>query len=138
MNNINSTKLLSFPELGDDRGQLVVIEGERTVPFIPKRIFYIYGSVKNVVRGCHANIKSHFVLFNVSGSCKVKVKDSFDNEKIYDLHEPNVAVYLPNLIWKEMYDFSSDSILLCLSNEYYCKDEYIRSFDEYIKYCNEQ
>ena len=82
-----------------------------------KRIFYIYGSDKDVVRGQHANRKSEFVLINVAGTSKVKVKDGKGNETVYSLNRPHTGIYLPKLLWKDMYDFSDDSVLLVLSSE---------------------
>ena len=66
-------RILDFPDLGDERGNLVVVEGGSAIPFEIKRIFYIYGSDNEVVRGCHANLRSEFVMINVSGTNKVKV-----------------------------------------------------------------
>ena len=71
----NNVKMLEFPQRGDERGHLVIVEGMKDVPFEIKRIFYIYGSDTDVVRGQHANKKSQFVLINVAGKSKVKVKD---------------------------------------------------------------
>jgi RimJ/RimL family protein N-acetyltransferase/dTDP-4-dehydrorhamnose 3,5-epimerase-like enzyme len=133
VNTINDVQMLEFPELGDERGHLVVIEGEKNIPFDIKRIFYIYGSDPNVIRGQHANRRSEFCLINVSGTSKVKVIDRSGNEKIINLDRPHIGVYLPTMIWKDMYDFSSDSVLLVLSNEYYDKDDYIRNYDDFIK-----
>jgi dTDP-4-dehydrorhamnose 3,5-epimerase-like enzyme len=128
----NKVQMIKFNQLGDDRGHLVVVEGEKDVPFDIKRIFYIYGSDTDVIRGQHANRKSEFVLINVSGTSKVKVDDG-KNEKIYNLDEPHLGIYLPKMIWKDMYDFSEDSVLLVLSNEKYDASEYIRDYDEYLK-----
>lgn len=132
---IEKNKLLSFKENGDDRGKLVIIEGYKDVPFDIKRIFYIYGSDKEVIRGKHANRKSEFVLINVSGSSKVKVYDG-KQESVFILDKPNTGIYLSNMIWKDMYDFSEDSILLVLSSEHYDPDEYIKNFDEFLKEVN--
>jgi hypothetical protein len=121
---------LRFSSLGDERGHLVVVEGEKDVPFEIKRIFYIYGSDSTVVRGKHANRKSEFVLINVAGSSKIKVTDGI-SEHIINLSKPMDGVYLPKMVWKEMYDFSPDSVLLVLSNMHYDSKEYIRDFDEY-------
>jgi len=132
MNTINDVKKLEFSELGDDRGHLVVVEGGKNIPFDIKRIFYIYGSDSDVVRGQHANRRSEFCLINVSGTSKVKVIDRNGNSKIFNLDRPHIGVYLPAMIWKDMYDFSSDSVLLVLSNEYYDKSEYIRNYDDFI------
>ena len=126
-------QLLEFSQKGDDRGHLVIVEGMQDIPFDIKRIFYIYDSAPDVVRGQHANMRSEFVLINVAGACKVKVKDGRGNEAVFSLKRPHTGIYLPRMIWKDMYDFSEDSILLCLSSEHYDPEEYIRSYDEFVK-----
>lgn len=133
MNNIEKVKMLEFPQNGDERGHLVIVEGEKDIPFAIKRAFYIYGSDKDVVRGQHANRKSEFVLINVAGKSKVKIKDGEGNEIIFCLNRPHTGLYIPTMVWKDMYDFSEDSVLLCLSSEHYDPTEYIRDYDEYVK-----
>ena len=111
MHNMNRVQMLDFPQHGDARGHLVIVEGAKDIPFEIKRAFYIYGSDADVVRGQHANRLSEFVLINVAGKSKVKVKDGTGNEAIYCLNRPHTGVYLPNMVWKEMYDFSPDSVV---------------------------
>ncbi|MBQ9281272.1 MAG: FdtA/QdtA family cupin domain-containing protein [Treponema sp.] len=94
-------KLLNFKDLGDERGKLVVIEGNQDIPFEIARAFYIYGSDSTVVRGQHANRNSEFVLVNVAGSSKVMITDGSKKE-IVELNKPMEAVYIPKMIWKEM------------------------------------
>ena len=127
-------KLLQFADFGDERGKLVVIEGDNLsgVPFDIKRVFYIYGSDRTVVRGQHANRNSEFVLVNVAGSSKVMITDG-EKKEIVELNQPMEAVYIPRMIWKEMYDFSPDSVLLVLTNTHYDSHEYIRNYEEYLK-----
>lgn len=134
----SGTEMLEFKELGDARGHLVVVEGEEDIPFEIKRIFYIYGSDANVVRGQHANKKSEFVLINVAGTSKVRVDDGRGNEAVFSLNRPHTGIYLPKLVWKDMYDFSKDSVLLCLASEHYDASEYIRDYDEFVKYVREE
>ena len=134
----DKVKMLEFPQRGDERGHLVVVEGEQDIPFDIKRIFYIYGSDAEVVRGQHANRKTEFVLINVAGQSKVKVKDGRGNEAVFSLNRPHTGIYLPKLVWKDMYDFSPDSVLLCLSSEHYDPNEYIRSYDEFVRIVNEE
>lgn len=129
-------QMLEFRQNGDERGHLVVVEGGKDIPFDIARIFYIYGSDTDVVRGQHANRKSEFVLINVAGSCKVKVLDGKGNEAIFVLNRPHTGIYLPTMVWKDMYDFSKDSVLLCLSSEHYDAQEYIRDYDEFLKIVN--
>ena len=132
MTNYQKVKLLDFPERGDERGQLVVVEGMLDIPFEIKRVFYIYGSDSEVVRGQHANRKSEFVLINVAGKSKVRVKDGIGNEAVFPLERPHTGIYLPSIVWKDMYDFSKDSVLLCLSSEHYDADEYIRDYQQFV------
>lgn len=124
-------KRLSFSESND--GGFVEVEGMKDIPFEIKRIFYIFGKGNvGTVRGRHSNRKSEFVLFNVKGQSKVKTIDENRKETVYELNEPNQAVYLPKMVWKEMYDFTEDSVLMVLTNEYYDAAEYIREFDDFV------
>lgn len=134
MNSINEkAKMLEFTQRGDDRGHLVIVEGGgQDIPFDIKRVFYIYGSDPDVVRGQHANKKSEFILINVAGTSKVKVLDGKGNETIFSLNRPHTGVYLPRMVWKDMYDFSDDSVLLCLASEHYDESEYIRDYNDFI------
>lgn len=137
--NVNAlAQMLDFSQKGDERGHLVIVEGKQDIPFEIKRIFYIYGSDPDVVRGRHANRNSEFVLINVAGSSKVRVLDGKGNEAIYSLNRPHTGVYLPKMVWKEMYDFSPDSVLLCLSSEHYDANEYIRDYDDFLRIMQDQ
>ena len=128
---VDDVKLIDLPSFEDNRGTLVCAESIDSIPFDIKRIFYIFGLNKDAVRGKHANRFSSFVFVCVSGSCKIKIKDSDSKEMVVELNKPNMALFLPALLWKEMFDFSSDSILLVLSDKYYDSSEYIIDFDEY-------
>ena len=124
--------ILQFADLGDERGNLVVIEGGKAIPFDIKRVFYIYESDSTVVRGQHANRESEFVLINVAGKSKVRITNGSE-EFIVELNKPMRGVYIPKMIWKDMYDFSSDSVLLVLASTHYDGSEYIRDYDEYFR-----
>ncbi len=121
---------LQFADLGDERGKLVVAEGEIDIPFPINRVFYIYGSDNEVVRGQHANRNSEFVLINVAGSSKVMITDG-ENKEVVTLSRPMEGLYIPKMVWKEMYDFSPDSVLLVLASTHYDGSEYIRDYEEY-------
>lgn len=129
-------KRLEFSQCGDESGRLVVVEGMKDIPFEIKRVFYIYGSDASIIRGQHANKRTEFVLINVSGQSKVRVKDRKGNEEVFLLDRPHTGIYLARLIWKEMYDFSPDSVLLCLASEHYDAEEYIRDYSAFIDYVN--
>lgn len=110
--------IIEFKDLGDERGRLVVIEGGQTIPFEIQRVFYIYGSDSTVVRGQHANKESEFVLINVVGKSKVRITDTHE-EFVVNLDRPMMGVYIPRMVWKDMYDFSADSVLLVLASTHY-------------------
>ena len=135
MNLRERCKVIEFGDLGDERGKLVVIEGNQDIPFEIKRVFYIYGSDDTVVRGKHANRESEFVLINVAGTSKVRITDG-NEEFVVELNRPMMGVYIPKMVWKDMYEFSSDSVLLVLASTHYDGKEYIRDYDEYIKEIN--
>jgi dTDP-4-dehydrorhamnose 3,5-epimerase-like enzyme len=124
--------VLHFGDLGDERGKLVVIEGAQAIPFDIKRVFYIYDSDSTVVRGQHANRESEFVLINVAGHSKVRITDGTE-ELVVSLDKPMMGVYIPKMIWKDMYEFSSDSVLLVLASTHYDGGEYIRDYDAYLE-----
>lgn len=129
--------ILQFSDLGDERGKLVVIEGAQAIPFKIKRVFYIYDSDATVVRGQHANRESEFVLINVAGKSKVRVTDGSE-EFVVELNKPMMGIYIPKMIWKDMFDFSNDSVLLVLASTHYDAAEYIRNFDDYLRIMKKQ
>lgn len=131
MEKILKSRMLDFVERGNTEGKLVAIESDSEIPFRIKRVFYIYESSQDVVRGKHANEKSEFVLICVKGSCKVKTIYNNDEEEIYELDTPFKGLYIPQRVWKEMYDFSDDAVLLVLSNECYDPEEYINDMSLY-------
>lgn len=124
--------IINFRDLGDERGKLVVIEGEETIPFKIQRVFYIYDSDNTVVRGQHANRESEFVLINVAGKSKIRITDGKEELSVL-LDRPMMGVYIPKMIWKDMYDFSEDSVLLVLASTHYNSNEYIRDYEEYLQ-----
>lgn len=134
MSAIDEVKWIEFNQIGDTRGYLVAVEGGDIAPFNIKRVFYIYGSERKIVRGRHANRNSQFVMISVVGTSKVRVDDGKGGQKVFELTKPHRGLYLPSMIWKDMYDFSDNSVLLVLASEHYDPKEYIRDYD---KFCEE-
>lgn len=129
---VEKCRLIEFPQKGDERGHLVIVEGNQDIPFEIKRVFYIYGSDRDVIRGRHANYNTEFVLVNVAGTSKVKVDDGVE-QRIFSLDRPHTGIFLPRMVWKDMYDFSEDSVLLVLASEHYDEKEYIRDYGKYLE-----
>lgn len=123
----------TFPPHGDDRGQLVAIEEMKDLPFDIKRVYYIYDTLTDVVRGHHAHKCLKQVLLCVHGSCKIHLDNGHETAEVL-LDKPNEGLYIENDMWREMYDFTPDAVLLVLASEYYDESDYIRNYDEFKKF----
>lgn len=131
-------RIFDFRDFGDERGKLYVIEGEgMDIPFDIKRVFYMYDSDSTVIRGQHANRETEFVLINVSGTSKVRIDNGIES-RIILLDRPGIGLYLSSMLWKDMYDFSANSVLLVLASRHYDPNEYIRNYDDYLRILNHQ
>ncbi len=125
----------SFLPHGDARGQLIAIEEFKDIPFDVKRVYYIYDTLEGVVRGHHAHKSLQQILICVHGSCKIKLDDGKEQEIVL-LDKPNEGLYVSNVMWREMFDFSPDAVLLVLASEYYDEADYIRNYDDFLAYVN--
>lgn len=123
-------KVYDLVDTGDDKGGLIPFERGMNVPFEVRRTFYIFNTRPGTSRGNHANRNSQFVLVVISGSCNVKIDNGIE-QSVVTLNRPNQALWLDKMVWKEMYDFSYNAILLVLSNEKYDENEYIRDYEDY-------
>ena len=128
-------QLIDFKYFGDKSSTLVALENQANCPFDIKRAFYIFDTKPGVARGAHANRNSEFCLIAINGSCKVKIDDG-KTQEIVKLNDPKTALYLDKMLWKEMYDFSYNAMLLVLTNTLYDESEYIRNYDEWLKEVN--
>ncbi|AYF43047.1 QdtA [Halobacteriovorax sp. BALOs_7] len=119
----------------DERGSLISIEVGNEIPFIVKRLYYIFNT-KNLPRGFHAHKNLEQMLICVSGSCDIKLDDGI-NSKVYKLNDPSKYLYINKPLWREIYNFSKDCCLIVLANELYDKNDYINSYEEYIQFLEE-
>lgn len=126
-------KTYSFVPHGDDRGQLVALEEYKDFPFAVKRVYYIYDTLEGVVRGHHAHKCLKQILICVHGSCKIHLDNGHETEEVL-LDKPTEGLYIENDMWREMYDFSPDAVLLVLASELYDESDYIRDYDEFKKF----
>lgn len=130
-------KKYKFSPHGDDRGQLVAIEEFKDIPFSVKRVYYIYDTKDGVRRGFHAHKKLEQILVCVHGSCKIHLDNGTETEEVL-LDKPYEGLYISNNMWREMYDFSEGAVLLVLASELYTEADYIRSYDEFLKFVGEE
>ena len=121
-----------FQQHGDDRGQLVALEEFKDIPFEIKRVYYMYDTGEGVHRGFHAHRSLEQILICIHGSCKVLL-DNGTEKKVISLEKPYEGLYIANDMWREMYDFSSDAVLLVLASDFYKEEDYIRDYDVFLK-----
>lgn len=129
-------KMFTFQCHGDERGNLVAVEEMKDIPFKVKRVYYMYDTLTNVVRGKHAHKALQQVLICVHGSCRVHLDDGVETKEVL-LDKPNVGLYISSAVWREMYDFSSDAVLMVLASKYYDEGDYIRDYESFKKYTKE-
>lgn len=121
-----------FQQHGDERGQLVALEEHKDIPFEIKRVYYMYDTGEGVSRGHHAHKSLEQILICIHGSCKILL-DNGEEKKIVSLEKPYEGLYIKNNIWREMYDFSPDAVLMVLASDYYKEEDYIRNYEEFLK-----
>ena len=122
-----NTTLIDFQKHGDDRGSLVSLEYEKNVPFKIKRVYYIFNTKENVRRGYHAHKKLKQLAICIKGSCKFLLDDGNEKKSVL-LDNPNQGLLIESFIWREMYDFSDDCVLVILADEVYDEDDYVRDY----------
>ena len=127
---------IEFTIKGDNRGSLVALEANKNIPFNIKRVYYIFGTKPNIVRGKHAHKKLQQVVIVLNGFCKFLLDDGKEKKEVI-LNKPNHGLVISEMIWREMYDFSSDCVLLVLASEYYDEKDYIRNYDKFLECTNE-
>lgn len=130
-------QLIKFAMHGDERGNLVAIEESSDIPFDIKRVYYIFDTERDVIRGLHAHKRLEQVLICVHGSCIIKLDNGYEQCTI-ELKNPSEGLYIPKGIWREMYDFSSDAVLLVLASEHYDEEDYIRKYDDFIEFIKQE
>lgn len=129
-------QLIQFQQHGDQRGMLVALEENKEIPFQIKRVYYMYHTVESARRGYHAHKKLQQILVCVSGACTIHLDDGKQTEEVR-LDKPYEGLYIANDIWREMYDFTEDAVLLVLASEPYDESDYIRDYQQFIKYIGE-
>lgn len=117
---------------GDYRGQLVAIESQRDIPFEIKRVFYIFGTQPDVMRGQHSHYQTQQYLIAVNGSCKVTL-DNGKRKVTHTLNQPNAGLLQDALVWGSMHDFTVDCVLLVLASEQYKEADYIQNYDDFLR-----
>ena len=122
-----------FQPHGDERGQLVALEEFKDIPFRIKRVYYMYETGREITRGFHAHKSLQQILVCIHGSCKILL-DNGKEKKVILLEKPYEGLYVSHSMWREMFDFSSDAVLLVLASELYDESDYIRNYEQFLDY----
>lgn len=117
---------------GDSRGSLIALEVGVEIPFEVKRIYYIFDTKQDVIRGCHAHKTLKQVLVCVSGACMITLDDGTKREKIH-LDKPTSGLFIGPGIWREMSEFTPDAVLLVIASAHYEVSDYIHSYNEFLE-----
>lgn len=125
-------KLISLSNLADERGSLISLEANKNVPFEIKRVYYIYGTKENIRRGFHAHKNLTQLIVVVNGSCWILLDDGEVRKEVF-LNKPTSGLIVESRIWREMYDFSPDCVLVVLASDHYDESDYIRNYDDFLK-----
>ena len=126
-------ELIDFKAIGDERGYLIALEGNRNViPFDIKRVYYIYDTKNQIVRGKHAHRKLQQVIFCPKGSCDF-ILDDGKERKTVRLDSPSKGLYIKSNLWREFTNFSSDCVVMVLASEHYDESDYIRDYETFKK-----
>ncbi|MFV5691255.1 sugar 3,4-ketoisomerase [Flavobacterium sp. LT1R49] len=130
MTTLKDIQLLKLPVVEDTRGNLAFIQND-VLPFEFKRVYYLFDVPSNSFRGSHSHINQSEVLIALSGSFEVVLSDGFEKKSFF-LNKPNIGLYIPTGMWRELENFSSGAVCLVFASDIYNENDYIRDFDEFL------
>lgn len=130
---IQKCRLMDLPKIIDDRGNLSFIESGRPVPFVIKRVYWVYDVPGGETRGGHAykTLQEFFVA--LSGSFDV-VLDDGRNRKVVSLNRSYFGLYVPNMTWRHLENFSTNAVCMTLASQHYSEEDYFRDYKHYIEH----
>ncbi|HEX2087939.1 MAG TPA: FdtA/QdtA family cupin domain-containing protein [Solirubrobacteraceae bacterium] len=124
-------RLIELPTVPDPRGKLSIVESARQVPFEIRRFYYLYDVPAGATRGGHAHRELEQFVVGMSGSFDVRLSDGRDRREV-TLRQPNVGLYIPPMIWRDMVNFSYGSVCAVLASDFYDEADYYRDYDEFL------
>lgn len=128
--------LIKFESIGSiEVGNLIALESSKVIPFDIKRVYYIYDVPHGVKRGFHAHKTLEQVLVCLNGSVKIRCCDGVTDTVIV-INKSDVGLYIGPGVWHEMFDFDEKTVLISIASEYYNENDYIRDYEEFLKYIN--
>lgn len=129
---VTNELLIDLTVHGDERGSLISLEENKNVPFDIKRVYYIFDTKNGIRRGLHAHRNLKQIVVCVSGSCTFLL-DEGDRRITINLDSPSKGLFIDKMVWREMYNFSDDCVLMVLANQHYNEEDYIRDYNDFLK-----
>ncbi|MGF6147838.1 WxcM-like, C-terminal [Kingella potus] len=124
--------LIQLQTHGDERGSLIALEEGKNIPFKIKRVYYLFDTKEGVRRGFHAHKQLKQIVVAVRGSCRFLLDDGTEKVSVL-LDNPAQGLLIESFMWREMYDFSEDCVLMVLADSLYDESDYIRDYDEFVR-----
>jgi dTDP-4-dehydrorhamnose 3,5-epimerase-like enzyme len=134
---VTGCRVIEFPVVQDQRGNLTFIEGSEHVPFEIKRVYYLYDVPGGASRAGHAHKTLEQVIIAASGSFDVIVDDVARRDRV-TLNRSYFGLYIPSCVWREIVNFSSGAVCLVLASDRYDEDDYFRSYDDFVDAVREE
>lgn len=125
---------IDLPKICDKRGNLSFIEGGNHIPFEIKRVFWIYDVPGGEKRGGHAYKNCDEFIIALSGSFDLVLDDGTEKRTV-SLNRSYNGLFVPRMVWREMYNFSTNTVVMVLASKEYCEDDYIRDYEEFERIC---
>lgn len=125
-------KLVQLQSLGDERGNLISLEEQKNIPFSIKRVYYLFDTKKGVRRGFHAHKELKQLAIVLKGSCRFLLDDGKEKVEVM-LDNPAQGLFIESFIWREMFDFSDDCVLMVLADALYDETDYVRDYEQFLK-----
>ena len=128
----NEPKIIELPKYSDPRGNLSFIEEDSQIPFKIERVYWIYDVPGGQVRGGHAFKEQQELIVALSGSFDVVI-DNGNDKTIFSLNRSYIGLYIPFGLWRQMENFSTNSLAMVVSSTSFTEDDYIRDYDEFLQ-----
>ena len=131
-----SARFIDVRTFTDMRGSLSVVEADIDLPFVPRRLYYLYGTARGVSRGAHAHLAQMQCMIAISGSVDLTIDDG-KQRRTFQLARPNVGLLVRPVVWREIYNISADAVLVVLAADNFSEADYIRDYDAFMTLMNE-
>ena len=129
---LDKCKIIDLPIISNPKGNLTFIEGSEHIPFDIKRVYYLYDVPGGAERGGHAHKELHQLIVALSGSFDITIDDG-KSKKLYHMNRSYYGLYLCPMVWREINNFSSGSVLMVLASNKYDAEDYYHDYSSFVK-----